>query len=74
MTVRLGHSKGNECEENPREIRAEKIQHYGEVASFAGRGVLFAGTMGIAAISAIAIIIAGLLFVLGIVFQAFSAF
>ncbi|QQV92375.1 membrane protein [Streptomyces phage MeganTheeKilla] len=74
MTVRLGHSKGNECEENPREIRAEKIQHYGEVASFAGRGVLFVGTMGIAAISAIAIIIAGLLFILGIVFQAFSAF
>ncbi|URQ04620.1 membrane protein [Streptomyces phage Emma1919] len=74
MTVRLGHSKGDECEENPREIRAEKIQHYGEVASFAGRGVLFVGTMGIAAISAIAIIIAGLLFVLGIVFQAFSAF
>lgn len=72
MYIHLGYSKGNE--ENPREIRAEKIEHSKEIASFAVRGTLSVGTFGIAAITALAIALSGLFLVLGIVFQALSAF
>lgn len=73
MIVRLGHSKGNVSEENPRDIRREKVEHYGEVASFTVRTVTIAGVVGTAAISAL-IAIALLLFVVGgIVFHMLSS-
>jgi hypothetical protein len=72
--LRLCLSKGNDSEENPREIQREKLQHYGEVTSFAAKGVsLSFFAMGV--IGSAAIAIAGMLYVvLGILWNMFSAF
>ncbi len=73
MMLRLFLSKGSH-EENPRDIRAEKAQHISEVASFASRGTAFLVVMGTAALSVTVALAVMAFMVLGIIFQAFSAF
>ncbi|AXH68720.1 hypothetical protein SEA_SPARKLEGODDESS_268 [Streptomyces phage SparkleGoddess] len=73
MIVRLGHSKGNECEENPRDIRREKVDHYREVASFTARTASIAGIVGTATIGALIAIGLFIFVVGGIVFHLLSS-